>query len=152
MYLIIKCEQLNDQFECDADREPITLTEDWKAWYNATSPNYCFEVYEFQNDKFVLVKDFYTPMECGMSLHFWTEEQMKEGEYNTPTVRQKWIGASRNDPMPKEVLTLATQYYEDTVDTMMQELSACGQVGWEDDEGNWWVYGEFHDRWYSMGA
>lgn len=57
-YLIMKCEPLNDQFECDADRVPISITNDWHNWYNINKPDYMFEVYEFINNEFKIIKDY----------------------------------------------------------------------------------------------
>ena len=31
-YLVIKCEELGDGWECDADREPLCVTEDISKW------------------------------------------------------------------------------------------------------------------------
>lgn len=42
-YLIVKCKLLNDQFECDADKTPLCLTDDWKK---SCPKNEYFEVYE----------------------------------------------------------------------------------------------------------
>ena len=34
-YLIVRCIDLNDQYECDADRRPIMLVDDWQEWLDA---------------------------------------------------------------------------------------------------------------------
>lgn len=58
-YLIVKCEELNDQYECDAYRTPITMTANWKNWCKVKKPKFLFEVYEFVNDNFKLIKEYY---------------------------------------------------------------------------------------------
>ena len=56
MYLIIKCYDLDDPYECDAYREPVCLSDSYEQ-YN----RYGFEVYEVLDDgTFKLVKDFRT--------------------------------------------------------------------------------------------
>lgn len=46
MYLIVKFEPLNDQYECDAYREPICLTHDITDWkYNED-----YEIYKVLDD------------------------------------------------------------------------------------------------------
>lgn len=153
MYLIVKCEELMDQYECDADRTPITLTEDWRAWFNANQPRYLFEVYEFREDKFVEVKDMYTPIEKGMALYFWTKGQWRnDNDYTLPTVVYKWTNMNRDDALPECVSELAKRYYDDTEEMMEKELKACGYISWEDDAENWWVYGSYSDNLYDMGC
>lgn len=41
-YLIVKCEELDDGWECDARRTPMYITDNWKK----KRPKYPFEVYE----------------------------------------------------------------------------------------------------------
>lgn len=53
-YLIVKCDELSDQYECDADRIPVCLTDNW-AYYN----EYGYEVYEvLKNNTFKLIKNY----------------------------------------------------------------------------------------------
>lgn len=53
-YLIVKCDELSDQYECDADRIPVCLTDNWK-YYN----EYGYEVYEvLKNNTFKLIKSY----------------------------------------------------------------------------------------------
>lgn len=54
MYLIIKCHELNDQYECDADRTPICLTHDYSKF-----KKYGYEIYEVrENNTFKLIKEY----------------------------------------------------------------------------------------------
>lgn len=59
MYLIMRYDELNDQYECDAHRKPICLTEDWKNWINTNHPKYDVEIYELINNHFYLVDLIY---------------------------------------------------------------------------------------------
>lgn len=42
-YLIIECDELSDAYECDADRTPICLTDDFEKFNH-----YGYEIYEVQ--------------------------------------------------------------------------------------------------------
>lgn len=53
-YLIIKCDELSDQYECDADRTPICMTDNYSKYCG-----YGYEIYELQKDNtFKLIKDY----------------------------------------------------------------------------------------------
>lgn len=61
MYLIIKCEELNDQYECDYNRIPLCLTEDCSKY------GVGYEVYKINKDNtFSLMKESDTAIETGM--------------------------------------------------------------------------------------
>lgn len=152
MYLIVRCDQLNDQYECDADRSPITLTEDWKKWFDDNHPQYLFEVYEFRVSGFEQVKSYETPMERGMALYYWDKDHQSDEDYTYPTaVIQKWPNATRDDDIPDNVLAFAREYYDGDAKDMKMDLYCGGSFGWEDDQQNWWVYGTYHDSFYDLG-
>ena len=156
MYLIMKCMELGDQYECDADREPITLTEDWKSWIEKTNPDYQFEIYEFQNSEFELIKGYDVPMEEGMALYYWTKEDMEMEDlvYIKPTVIQKWENKGRNEKIPQSVLNIKKtdcEGAEPTEEEFRIEVRSCGGSGWYDENENWWVYGEYFDNRYTYG-
>ena len=57
-YLIVKCEPLYDQYECDCDRTPLYMTDDWQQ-----EKDYRFEVYELKpNNTFECIKDWDEPI------------------------------------------------------------------------------------------
>lgn len=58
-YLIVKCVELADQYECDADRTPIALVDDWEA-YCIENADDDFEVWKLnENGSFVRIKTYY---------------------------------------------------------------------------------------------
>ena len=57
-YLIMKCEGLSDQWETDAARDPITMVDDWEKWEKEFKPKWSYEVYEFNNNNFTLIKEW----------------------------------------------------------------------------------------------
>lgn len=82
-YLIVKFEECGDQWECDGDRTPMFMTDDWERDY----PDYEFEVYELKADgTFKLLGGSSTssanvllPPKCeGMALTVWGEADEPE--------------------------------------------------------------------------
>ena len=56
MYLIVKCRELNDQYECDCDREPYRITFDPEDYGSG------YEIYEIGQEGFLnLIKDYSEP-------------------------------------------------------------------------------------------
>ncbi len=54
-YLITKCRELNDQYECDVDRELICITDNYDDFNK-----YGYEVYKiYPNGSLVLIKEYY---------------------------------------------------------------------------------------------
>ena len=45
-YLIVKCEPLNDQYECDANRIPLCLVDNYTEYFSRNE----YEIYELQNN------------------------------------------------------------------------------------------------------
>ena len=143
-YLIMKCEELGDQWECDCNRTPITMCEDWQKWYQQNKNiKYDFQVYEFKNNSFELIKEYTTPMEEGMALYYWTEEQ--DPEKDSPTIIYKYKNYTRKDSIPKECLP----FIEKGTD-LDDSLLNCGIIDFYIDT-NYYVYGEYNDNWYSLG-
>ena len=54
-YLIIKCQALDDQSECDADRTPLFITDDFDDF-----DCYDYEIYEIKKDGTLeLIKEYF---------------------------------------------------------------------------------------------
>ena len=54
-YLVVECNELSDQYECDADRTPICVTKNYKRYDRSG-----YEIYEIMSDgKLKLIKDYY---------------------------------------------------------------------------------------------
>lgn len=54
-YLIVKCKELADQFECDADRTPICITDDISKYHY----KYGYEIYKINNNgSLTLIKEY----------------------------------------------------------------------------------------------
>lgn len=54
-YLIVKCEPLSDQWECDANRIPLCVTDNLDEYEN----EWGYEIYEIRSDgKTTLIQDW----------------------------------------------------------------------------------------------
>lgn len=153
-YLIVKCEELFDQYECDANREPMFLVDDWEKWYWENRPDYKFEVYKFEDDKeCTFEKSYDTPMESGMALYYWNEGE--DWGMDNPTVIAKYVNADRNTPVPDEVWAALHQgaYWVDgdeyTDKDFKNDLRSCGIASWFDEKTEkYWAYGSYEDGRY----
>lgn len=155
-YLIMKCKELGDQYECDANREPMFLVDDWKEWYQENHPNYMFEVYKFEDEEeCTLEKRYEEAMEEGMALYFWRAGE--DPEEVPPTVIAHYKDYDRHSPVPQKVWSVFRQgayWYDDgkyTEEDFKKDLKCCGGASWEDKERKFWVYGHYADGRYSLG-
>lgn len=151
MYLIMRCDELGDQYECDANRTPICLVENWEMWYDENKPDYRFEVYEvIDNTVGDIVKDYEIPIEKGMALYYWSDEilELYDDNVPTPVVVKKWENRTRHDLIPDEV---KEQMNCEDVYEFEDWLRGGGVINWrhkkEDDK--LWFYGEYYDDSYS---
>lgn len=57
-YLIVKCEPLDDQWECDCNRDPICIVDNWSKYVSNRDDEF-FDVWEIKDDgKLKLVKEW----------------------------------------------------------------------------------------------
>lgn len=141
MYLIMKCEE---GFEYGVEREPVQMVEDWEKWYVDNKPKFHFEVYEVINNHFKMVKDYETPMESGMALCFWNDDD--DCYEVSPTVVYTFPKMTRNDNVPSVVKKLMKNVEDD----WNSLLKTCGEFSWSNN-GRYYVYGEYNDQRYSRG-
>lgn len=144
-YLIVKCEELGDQYECDANRTPMFMCNSWED----LRLDYQFDVYELQNDNtFKCIKDYETPMEYGMALYYWGEDD--DCETVDPTIIKKWQNRTPDDDIPKKVKKILKDLKNKGVD-IDNWLTSCGYITWYDKDNNYCIYGEYYDNRYALG-
>ena len=136
-YLIVKCEELSDQYECDADREPMFLVDDWNDWVTKNHPTYLFEVYKFvDNEEAELVKDYNEVSDEGMALYFWDMDD--DHEEVAPTVIAHYRDYTRKTKVPDEVWKVFRQgaYWADgdefTEEEFENDLKGSGYASWDE--------------------
>ena len=148
MYLIMKCDQLADQYECDVDRTPIALTSDWQTWVKENKPDYLFEVWEYDiNNQFTCIKDYEDPMEQGMALYYWAPDEYIH--WDSPHVVVKFPNYNRESPIPDIVIKRISTNTEKS--EVYNRLESRGFIKWYDNEDNYYVYGEYEDDNYLTG-
>lgn len=134
-YLIVRCDELNDQYECSADRTPITLTDNWKLWYEKEKPTYSFEVYQFIKKSFTKIKSYDSFMESGMCLAYYPND------CENAVAIKKYPKYTRHDVVPKDILKRALKG-EDFDDYW---LKSCGYVTWLEN-GTLYCWTEYNDN------
>lgn len=142
-YLIMRCDYLNDQYECDADRTPITITDNYEQWLEENDPDYDYEIYEFINGEFKKIT-----LEHGMALYYWEKDASIESE--KPNVIEKFRDYSPDDEIPKSV----KEYIERTIfdgSEFDDSLFSDCYITWHDKNMNYYVYGEYYGNHYYYG-
>lgn len=153
MFLIMDCIDY-----CESvNREPLAFVEDWKVYYESHKDDLnLFEVYEWDGENFTLVKEYEIPMEYGMAFFYVPYDEEGDEEEKPQHIIKQWENATRNDLVPYEVLK--AMYDKETYDYKgnrcepENELSSCGCITWYDEEGNYYVYSEYHDNDYNWGC
>lgn len=140
-YLIVKCEELGDQYECDANRIPVCITD------NPSEYGLGYEVYELEEDNtFSLIKEYDDPLERGIALYYWgIEEDEKEDK---PTIIQKWVNFTRSEITEEIVEQIG--FKEEEVNEIIKDIKCRGSYA-EDFDDKWLVLGEYFDDWFSVG-
>lgn len=144
MYLIMKCKELTDQFECDASREPFCLTENPKQY------GFGFEIYEVKsNNTFKLVKGYGVPNETGFAVVDWIETNNDEGD--TALVKKKYPNLTRETITKSQVGQIKKEFgFTEPTNEIFDEISCCGAHG-EVVGGKWRVFGEYLDNHFDKG-
>ena len=143
-YLIIQCEALNDQWECDAMRTPLCMVNDYSKY------GLGYEIWERQADNsFKLIKDYEEALEKGFSLYSWdVDEETADCE---PIVQYKKIGWTRNDITKAFVKKLKQEAgFHNTVNEIFNNIVSCGFHGEVIGE-RWVVFGKYMDNHFTCG-
>lgn len=151
LYLIMRCDELGDQYECDADRTPITLVEDWKDWAKNHTPDYAYEVWQYNDDNtFSCIKE-YGALTEGMAFYYWDEEE--DCEENKPHIIAKFPSLTRKSAVPSIVKQTIKKgaYTWDGEEGVDDELTNCGFISWDNKEHRYYVYGEYSGNHYTLG-
>ena len=143
-YLIIKCDPLNDPYECDADRTPVCMTDD------PTKYGFGYEVWEVQEDgTFVRIKEYDTANESGMALYFWRNDA-EDGD--APEVLAKFPNMTRWEVTAEVVANViqVANFTEAKAEEILDDILHTGSYGEEDDDC-WIVFGSYEDNRFDCG-
>lgn len=152
LYLIMRCDELDDQYECDAKRVPIAIVNNWKDWAKNHIPDYNYEVWQYDDDgNFSCIKDYSEGMEEGMALYYW--EASENPEVNDPHCIAKFPSFTRNNAVPSVVKETIKKgaYTCDDEEGVDDNLHSSGYITWYNKENRYYVYGEYRDNHYSFG-
>lgn len=143
-YLIVKCVELGDQWECDADRVPMYMTDDWES---NMPKDYRFEVYEVQtNGTLEKIKDYDFPMESGMVWGYY--DNIRSNNFHILT---KYKDRTREDKIPKKIRTILREE-TDCVEVSSSWVRSSGYIsGIAEKDDKFYVYGEYSDNIMPIG-
>ena len=138
-YLIVECTELNDQWECDADRRPICLTNDYSNYGRG------YEVYEVKdNGTLNLIKDYSITNAEGIAVvEYSLDIDDMEG-----TVLKKYPNKTRDDI--SWAMVLLDSYGFEDIDGAIWDYKLSGECG-EEINGKWLVIGEYEDDKLPLG-
>lgn len=143
-YLIIECKELDDQYECDAYRKPVCLTDDISQF------GYGYEIYEITQDgKLKFVKDYYTGIEKGMAIVVYDLDD----DDCIIDIFKKFRNKNKKDFDTPEKIAEIAQICGFTEDLryIANEIKTCGEYG-EVVDGAWVVFGDYEDNRYPRGC
>ena len=142
-YLIVRCDELGDQYECDANREPVCMTDNYDKY------GFGYEVYELQPDgTFELIKDYCEALEEGIAVCCWDKEA--DAYEVEPTVLTKFVGKTKEEVTKSMIKKLKKDFHlPDTVEEIFREVR-CGGDGCEVGD-KWIAIGRYFDTDYTKG-
>lgn len=140
-YLIIKCEELNDQYECDCNRIPFKMVDDCSSF------GYGYEIYKLnKNNTFQLIKEYDSYLEEGIGVYKFDENDKIKKVY------EKHKNMTRNNISKSQLKKWKNFYsFQGTIKEIYEEIEHCGGYG-ELINDEWTVIGEYCDDRYSLGC
>ena len=117
-YLIVECVELGDQWECDADRLPICLTDNYSKYGRG------YEVYELLEDgTFKLIKDYHKSIDCGIAIVKFDGEDI-------PTPLEKFKNLKRHGVTKSKVKKWKHKYgFSETIEEIYNNIIYSGEHG-----------------------
>lgn len=144
-YLIVECEPLNDPYECDANRTPIKVVDDYSE-FNKRG----YEIWKIEpNGNLTCIKNWEDSVDTGMALYYW--ENTKDISIIPPTIIQKETDYTRDDVTSSFCKKLKKKAkFKETVENIYNNIIDTGSHA-EKVNNHWVVYGEYADDDYSIG-
>lgn len=137
-YLIMRCEELGDQWECDADRTPVCITDNFDKFNQ-----YGYEIYKIcDNETFELIKQYYESSEEGFAVYKWyNDDDVEDKEPNV--IMEKIKGVGRSYFTKSKAKKIKSKYgFKDTVNEIYTDIRSCGSHS-EEIDNEWVVIGEY---------
>ena len=121
-YLLVQCEELHDQFECDCNRTPVRLVEDYK-----TVDTDGMEVYEILENGEIgnCVKDYEEYELCGYALIDMKDSEDKD---NWIILDKIYVGSRIEAWKDKKMKKWIKEYFNGAeIDDIRNTFLACGE-------------------------
>ena len=144
-YLILECRKLGDQWECDADRTPICVTE------NPSDYGIGYEVWKIlENGNLEKIRDYDEALEEGMALYYWKEGEDEEEDI-LPTIIEKYPNKDRDSFSKSFFKKLKAKVgFSETIADIESDIHCSGSHG-ENIGDKWIVFGEYQDNCFDLG-
>ena len=142
-YLVLECRELGDQWECDADRTPLCITDDISKY------GVGYEIYSIEeNGSLTLYKSYETSLESGMALYSWNDGEEEE---TLPTVIESYPNKTRKDFSQSFIRKLKQRAkFSASTNQILTDITCSGAHG-EIIKDKWVVFGEYYDTSFSLG-
>lgn len=143
-YLIVKCEPLNDPYECDVNRTPLCMTDDPSQY------GFGYEVWEAQEDgTLVRIKEYDIANYSGMALYFWRNDADEE---DAPEVLAKFPDMTHKEVSAEVIANVIcmANFTEADAEQILDEIHRVGTYGEEGDDC-WMVFGGYEDDHFDCG-
>lgn len=141
-YLVIECLELADQYECDADRTPICVTDDYSS-YNKKG----YEIYKIEEDgNLTKIRDYDEVSDCYIGYFEWNNE---DNAYEVePLKKVRLKDGDRNDISLSNIKEWKRRFhFPETVNEIKEDLRCSGEFGTLIRD-KWCVIGVAHDDYY----
>lgn len=157
-YLIVKFEVCSDQNECDGNRVPMFMTDDWDR---DRPEDYDFEVYKLEDDRtFRFIggsnlgnydaEQVLPAKSEGMALTVWGDD--------IESTIMEFPGLTANDPVPPEVMAFFADLRQKFGDNILEDedefsgdlkyYNAISLTDLLNDKV--YLYGHYRDRYYDI--
>ena len=142
-YLVLECRELGDQWECDAERTPLCITNDISKY------GVGYEIYSIEeNGSLTLYKNYETSLESGVALYSWNDGEEEE---TLPVVIERYPNKTRNSFSKSFIKKLKQRVkFTATIDDILTNVNCSGAHG-ELINDKWVVFGEYSDTHFDLG-
>ena len=144
-YLIVECHELMDGWECDADRKPLCIVDNYSKYDKKG-----YEIYEIlKNGKLKLIRDYNKVSKEAIYVCIWNDTE--ETDITEPDKIREIVKGNRHNVTKSMVKKIKQEYhFSETVDEIFSEISCCGSYA-EEIDGKWISFGEGSDDFYPLG-
>lgn len=144
-YLVIECNELGDQYECDADRVPICVLDDYSD-YNKMG----YEIYEIHDDgSLTKIREYEDVNDTYIS---YCEYNADDDFPDMPLKIVRLKDGDRNAVNKSDIRLWKSRFhFSESISDITVDFESCGEHG-EMVNGKWCVIGVTYDENYPRGC